>query len=115
MSDLKQRKFNKIMDHRDAIASEGGRGISSLNSAVDKAVEFSIFLEEDPGSYFASNGDKEEIREDFSVVLSSLNEILPKIELIRQLKDEEITVEQFRVALNKQAFDSSVYQASLGG
>jgi hypothetical protein len=115
MSKLAERKFNKIMDHRDALASEAARAISSLNAAVGKAVDFSILLEEDPDGHFAANGDKQEIRQDFADVVSSLNAVLPTISLIEQLKNETITVEQFKTTLNKTNFDTVAYQKSLTG
>ena len=113
MSNLTLRKFNKIMDHRDSIQSEGARGISSLASSVGKAIEFCILLEEDPDGYFATNGDKEEIRQDFTSVMNSLNEVLPTIALIEQLRNEAITVEQFRTSTGKEGFDVQAYQDSL--
>ena len=115
MSEIKRRKFNKIMDHRDQIERTATQAISQLAASVGQAVDFTILLEEDPSNQFTTNGDKGEIQQDFADSLASLDAVLPTLELIRQMKDSEITISQFKTSVSKTDFDTVEYEKSIGG
>lgn len=105
-------RAGQIIKHRNSIAEKAARAISQLNAAVNEAVEFSIFMEENPSNDF-DDGEKAEIRSDFQTMLSDLNEVLPKIELLNQMSKDDITVEQFRSANNKNSFNSAEYRKKI--